>query len=159
MENTPKYQPSSYIRFLLLVSLMITIAVGRAESHFLHELKAINITTNCPIPYYTLQLHPHSKVILANEDGSVFIDSTQISSSDSLSISCLGYSAKTILIDSIKSFNIPTIITLSPKICQLQEVLVVPQLNIKEKTIGKKYSSGLANIPFQEQKGLISALL
>lgn len=153
MYNTPNYQPPSYMRFLLLVSLMITIAVGRAESPSLHELKAIDITTNCPIPYHTLRLHPHNKVILANEDGSVFIDTTQISSSDSLSISCLGYSPKTILIDSIKSINIPTIITLSPKIYQLQEVLVVPQLHFKEKTIGKKHSSGLANIPFQERKG------
>lgn len=82
---------------------MITIAVERAESHFIHELKAIDITTNCPIPYHTLRLHPHNKVILANEDGSVFIDTTQISSSDSLTISCLGYSPKTILIDSINS--------------------------------------------------------
>lgn len=138
------------MRFLLLVSLlMITIAVGRAESHFLHELKAIDITTNLPIPYHTLRLHPHNKVILANEDGSVFIDTTQISSSDSLSISFLGYSPKTILIDSIKSINTPAIITLSSKFHQLQEVLVVSQLNIKEKTIGKKHSSGLANIPCQ----------
>lgn len=141
------------MRFVLLVSLMITIVMGRAESHSIRKLKAIDLTTNCPIPYYTLRLHPHNKVILANEDGSVFIDATQISYSDSLSISCLGYSPKTILIDSIKSINIPTIITLSPKIYQLQEVLVVPQLNFKEKTIGKKHSYGLANIPFQERKG------
>lgn len=153
MNNITQYKPSAYMRLVLFVSLMMTIAVGRAESPLLHELRAIDITTNCPILFYTLRLHPNNKVILANEDGSVFIDTTQISSSDSLSISCLGYYPKIILIDSIKSINPPAIITLSPRIYELQEVRVGPQKKIKEKTVGKKHSFGLANLPLQEKKG------
>lgn len=142
------------MRFLSLAFfLMIIIAVGRAESSFVHEFKVIDKTTNRAIPYYTIRLHPYNKVILASENGSLFIDTTQISSSDSITISCLGYYPKTILLDSIQPISIPTIISLSPKIFQLQEVLVAPQSNIKEKTIGKKHSNGLASIPFQERKG------
>ncbi|WP_299553929.1 carboxypeptidase-like regulatory domain-containing protein [Seonamhaeicola sp.] len=133
-----------YIFTVLLGLLSITFSFSQASV----SSKLVDATTQKPIPYATISFNKKSGVI-TNTDGEfqMYLNSDP-TLKDSLFISCLGYETKSI---PVLNFN-ESMVLLSQKSIELEEVLVSNKNYTVEEIIEKAYENLATNYAFNYNK-------
>lgn len=105
----------------LLLLLLSTHLSGQPATTIQGQI--IDAETNKPLPYANIIYEPKSVGTAADGKGTFFIDVSDLKGTDKLTISFIGYEAKILTIDEIRSQKI---IPLVPKQIELDEITISP---------------------------------
>ena len=128
---------------VLIASLLYLTTTQAQQSHLQGDIK--DSQTNQPIPAATISIQSKDLFYPADNAGKFDIQTDSLTTTDSVSFSCIGYHARKIIASDLSP---GTIVKLDPNIAQLQEV----KINSKPITItavGSKYKQGRYSIPLR----------
>lgn len=144
MLKTEKFMKINLKFLLLVLHCSIVLNTVYAQSDRFVSGKLLDAKTNEPIPFATLILKNHQLGLITNAQGDFYFNNNSDYETDILIITCIGYKKKTIKFKNLSSKEV-NIITLSPAIHKLKEVIVTPSSNrISARKIVRK---AIKNIP------------
>ena len=119
------------IKSIFSISVLFLVSIIHAQTTISAQL--LDSTKLAPIPYASIQLNSNTGVI-SNETGFfTLIINKQVSPQDTITISCLGFNEQKFSVPSFKD----SIIYLSPKIIDLDEVVITSKQYSLEEIIDK----------------------